>query len=353
MGVFSRTMLMLTIVWLASLIVIFMTKSTSGEADWRDKFVAEANIRRAIAYRYVDLRGGMVAHRGITKTDTADGREKFAAKRESLGLGPYTFDGGVATGFSGGGELPGSLISADKSLISKEKAEGRVQVDKIKADRLNVEGEITDLHQKIEEALRRRQAADAKFAEVRENIRLFAAEMDSYRYIIASFQAKAFNLDYEIQRIMVERDALTAELAQINNDIARIGKQQVGLEDAYYGISKHYEKTIKILAWYEQADPKLRELAVRTGASWLRGQVVGVGSDPRTGVVSISLGENEGVKEGQSFSIFRNDKFIARMVVENVRANVAVGRVLPEFRGKVAVMANDSVKVSEPLKRNR
>lgn len=354
MGVFSRTMLMLTLVWLVALIVIFMTKSASSEPDWRDQFVAEANIRRAIAYRYVDIAGGRVAHRGIAKKDDPKERKSAQAKRESLNLGPYTLDDGVSKGYTGGKKhIAGSQIPTSRSLIQEELDEGKKQIGNLNTAKSDLDTELGEKHKLIEKHLRRRKAADARFAGVRLKIKLFAAEMDSYRYIIASFQAKAFNLDYEIQRIMVERDALTAELAQIENDRARISKQQVVLEDAYYGTSKHYNKTIKILAWYEQADPDLRGLATATGRGWLRGQVVGVGYDPRNGVVSVSLGSNEGVSEGHTFSIFRNDKFIARMVVEDVHANVAMGRVLPQFRGKVVVLANDTVKTSEPLTRSR
>jgi hypothetical protein len=89
-------------------------------------------------------------------------------------------------------------------------------------------------------------------------------------------------------------------------------------------------------------------MADATGRNWLRGKVVGVGSDPRTGVVSISIGANEGVKEHQVFTIFRNDRLIGKMRVESVTANGAVGRLLPEFRGRV-VMEMDSVKASEPF----
>lgn len=344
MGVFSRTMLMLTIAWLAGLIVLFVVKSARTEPDWREKYVAEANIRRAIAYRYVDIMGGSVAERGTDKGGKENAETAMAP--ESLGAAPY---GLPEEGGSGGSvdPLPGAKVRPQDGLLAKTVAEGAAAAGNADAAKLEAIASITEKRAAIAEAQRARRIADSKLAQVREAARMFAAEMKSYQYIIASFQQKVFNLDYEIQRIMVERDALTAELAQIQNDINRIQAQQLEMEDSLYETSKRYEKTVKVLAWYEQADPNLRRMADATGRGWLRGKVVGVGEDPRTGVVSISLGSNEGVFEGQEFTVFRNEKYLGRMRVESVRANVSVGRLLPEFRGKVVITENDSIKSAE------
>ncbi|MCB9932167.1 MAG: hypothetical protein H6841_01960 [Planctomycetes bacterium] len=347
MGVFSRTMLMLTLAWLVGLLVTFIFMSTSKEPSWREKFIAEANIRRAIAYRYVDIKGGIVAERGHDKGPNPD---ETALTAESLGAAPFGLPDEGAAAPGGTDPLPGAKVSKAQSLIDIEKGKGAKQNDNFTAAKQQAIADITSLREAIAAAQRDRRVQDARLAEVREAARMFAAEMQSYRYIIASFQQKVFNLDYEIQRAMIERDALKAELAQVENDIMRLDGQQLSLEDSYYDTSKNYEKTIKILALYEVGDKNLRLMADTAGRGWLRGKVVAVGDDPNTGVVSISLGSNEGVFEGQAFSIFRDDSFVGRMVVENVRANVAVGRLAPEFRGKRIVLNGDNVKTAEPYR---
>ncbi|MCA8910882.1 MAG: hypothetical protein KDB82_04210 [Planctomycetes bacterium] len=344
MGVFSRTMLMLTLAWLVGLLVTFVYMSSSSEPSWREKFIAEANIRRAIAYRYVDIKGGIVAERGNEKAES----DNVALAPESLGAAPYGLpdDGGSAPG--GTEPLPGAKVSPAQSLISLERGKGKKQMANFDGAKQDAIASITQLREDIATANRNRRFQDARLTEVREAARLFAAEMQSYRYIIASFQQKVFNLDYEIQRAMIERDALKAELAQVENDIRRIDGQQLTLEDSYYETSKDYEHVIKILAMYETGDTNLRLLADTTGRGWLRGKVVGVGDDPRTGVVSISLGSNEGVFEGQAFSIYRDGSFVGRMVVQDVRANVATGQLAKEFRGRRVVLNGDNVKTAEP-----
>ena len=344
MGVFSRTMLMLTMAWLIGLLITFIFMSSSREPSWREKFIAEVNIRRAIAYRYVDIKGGIVAERGHDKGAASS---DAGLSPESLGAAPL---GQPGEGASGGSTdaLPGAKISPQSSLVEIERTKGLKQGDNFSAAKQDAIAAITVLRGEIADAQRDRRLQTSRLGEVKDAARLFAAEMQSYRYIIASFQQKVFNLDYEIQRTMIERDALKAELAQVENDIRRIDGQQVTLEDGYYETSKGFERVIKILGHYEIGDPNLRQMADTTGRGWLRGKVVGVGDDPTTGVVSISIGSNEGVFEGQSFSIYRDGAFIGRMVVENVRANVAVGRLAPEFLGKRFVLNGDNVKTAEP-----
>jgi hypothetical protein len=344
MGVFSRTMLMLTMAWLVGLLITFIYMSSDNQPSWREKYIAEANIRRAIAYRYVDIKGGIVAERGHDKGAASD---DVSLQAESLGAAPYGLPGEGA-GPGGTDALPGARISPQSSLLEIERQAGTKQGENFGAAKQQTIADITQLREAIANAQRDRRLHTSRMGEVKDAARLFAAEMQSYRYIIASFQQKVFNLDYEIQRAMIERDALKAELAQVENDIRRIDNQQITLEDGYYEVSKRYESVIKILSHYEVGDPNLRIMAAATGRGWLKGKVVGVGDDPTTGVVSISIGSNEGVFEGQAFSIFRDGSFIGRMVVENVRANVAVGRLAPEFLGRRVVLTGDSVKTAEP-----
>lgn len=345
MGVFSRTMLMLTIAWLVGLIVTFMFMVNDPEPGWRDKFVAEANIRRAIAYRYVDIKGGVVAERGHDKGPNK-GSDEAGLDPESLGVAPMGLPGEGGAGLSTD-PLPGAKVRKDGSLIAIATEQGRKQNELFRGSKDDTASAIATLRDDIATAQRTRRVADSKLAQVREASRMFAAEMQSYRYIIASFQQKVFNLDYEIQRVLIERDALTAELAQVSNDLKRVENQQLELEDGYWEVSKRFDSTVRLLAKYEVTDPNLRRMADATGRGWLRGKVVGVGSDPRTGVVSISIGSNDGVQENQVFTVYRNEKLVGKIRVESVRANVAVGRLLEEFRGKAIVMENDSVKSAE------
>lgn len=352
MGVFSRTMLMLAIAWLVGLNVAFIFMQMDPEPDWRDKFVAEANIRRAIAYRYVDIKGGRVAEHG-----TDQGRESAdkIIDAESLGNAPFGLEG---EGGSGGSTdaLPGALIEKKHSLLDMERSSGD-QAKQAQSEAVNgkMEGgakvkglneQLADLEKQIAENQRAWRKALSRSGLVADKARHFGAEMQAFRYIIASFQQKVFNLDYEIQRVIIERDSLTAELAQVKNDIERIKRQEVELEDVYFELSRDYTQTVKILAMYEQIDPNIRKMADMAGRTWLNGRVVAVGDDINTGVVTISIGRQVGVESNQMFTIHRGGKVIGKMRVEQIEDNFAVGRLVEADRGKVTVLENDSIKAS-------
>ena len=340
MGVFSRTMLMLTMAWLVGLIVTFVFLSADPEPGWRDKFVAERNARRAIAYRYTDIKGGSVAESGHDKLDNKRSQE-LQLDAESRGNAP------LGEGTGGSTEpLPGAKVRNSDSLIAIEVQAGEAQQANFGAARQAAEMAITELNAAIAGANRDRRKESNRLAQVRDDARLFASEMYSYSFLIAQFQQKVFNLDYEIQRVMIERDAIVSELAQVRNDLGRLDGQQAALEDQYWKTTLDYERTVKVLSQYMAVDRDLARLADMAGR-FLRGKVIGVGSDPRDGVVSISIGQNEGVQPNQVFTIHRGERLVAKMRVEVVRDNVAVGRLLPEFIGKEIVMENDSVKSAE------
>ncbi len=341
MGVFSRTMLMLAIAWLVGINVAFIFMQMSPEPDWRDKWVAEANIRRAIAYRFVDIRGGVVAERGFQKKDS----ENEKLEPENLGGAPY---GLPDEGGSGGSTdpLPGSKVAKEHSLIEMERARGITAKGAHKTTVDNLNTELAGLEQAVAVNLRAWRKALSSQAISLDAARKFGAEMQAFRYIIASFQQKVFNLDYEIQRVIIERDALTAELAQVKNDIERIKKQEVELEDVYYELNRDYSNTVKVIGMYEQLEPNIRRLADMAGRPWLHGHVIAVGSDPREGVVTISIGAQHGVEFNQTFTIHRGGKVIGKMVVEQVEDTFAVGRLVTADRGRATVLENDSIKAA-------
>ncbi|MCC6150726.1 MAG: hypothetical protein IT461_10795 [Planctomycetes bacterium] len=341
MGVFSRTMLMLAIAWLVGINVAFIFLHLSPEPDWRDKWVAEANIRRAIAYRYVDIKGGVVGERGFQKLDSVN--EKLDP--EALGQAPY---GLPDEGGSGGSAdpLPGSKVAKEHSLVELEVARGNGLKGAHKTTVDNLNSELATLEKAIAENLRAWRTALHSQAISLDSARKFGAEMQAFRYIIASFQQKVFNLDYEIQRVIIERDALTAELAQVKNDIERIKKQEIELEDVYYELNRGYSNSVKIIGMYEQLEPNIRRMADMAGRPWLHGHVIAVGSSPSEGVVTISIGRQHGVEFNQTFTIHRGGKVIGKMVVEHVEDTFSVGRLVSADRGRATVLENDSIKAA-------
>lgn len=76
----------------------------------------------------------------------------------------------------------------------------------------------------------------------------------------------------------------------------------------------------------------------------IEGRVTGV----LQGVVMISVGSDDGVRQGYEFTVFRDDKYLCKIRVDKVFQDEAAGEVVtdslpPEASGKIEVKVNDHV----------
>ena len=60
------------------------------------------------------------------------------------------------------------------------------------------------------------------------------------------------------------------------------------------------------------------------------------------GLVEISLGEDDGVRVGHKFDVFRDNKYLGSLVVKKVTHNRATGEIIPELN-EAPIRANDRV----------
>lgn len=62
------------------------------------------------------------------------------------------------------------------------------------------------------------------------------------------------------------------------------------------------------------------------------GIVLAVGDAAAKDLIEISLGSDDGLKEGHKMEVFRGATYLGRIVIIKTEANRAVGRVIPEYR---------------------
>ncbi len=59
------------------------------------------------------------------------------------------------------------------------------------------------------------------------------------------------------------------------------------------------------------------------------GVVLAVG---RRNLIEISIGSDDGLREGHTLEVFRNNSYLGRIVVQNTKPDKSVGRILPAYR---------------------
>ena len=336
MSLFTRTMMLLCLMALMLSFGVGLREANDKSPTDTDRFVAARNYRRAIAYRQVDYVGGQVGRPDagtnmIYSDSITEEPQRVGAKIESK--------------FS-----LAAMEAYKANILEKDLTAER---DRLEAGGKDANGvnqpSIADLMNQIADEHRKDRANTAKLKLIEGRVRVFANEIDSYSYMIQSFQQKIFNLDYEVQIAIIERNALLAEQAQVVANAGRIIADTSTIEDHNADTNKEYARVARLLGDYDTRDPELRAWAARVGNPWLRGVVMRAHEDSRIGTVWISIGEQDGVKSGQLFSIHRGNQFVGRMRVESVERNGAVGRLTEEFRGMAQVRAYDRIRATANL----
>jgi len=196
---------------------------------------------------------------------------------------------------------------------------------------------------------------------------LFAAERAARTYVVASLNSKLTQLDGQLkqkeqeltnlqgahteqttalQTLENNNKALIEEVAQLRDNIKiaqqdrdtqfgevvrltdvlhttsgdlRVRTERVGqLVDQVAAQKLVMDKVgVSIYTPVQQIEPKVDGVVLAVGAKDL---------------IEISLGSDDGLKEGHKMEVFRGATYLGRIVIVRTEANRAVGRVVPEYR---------------------
>lgn len=158
----------------------------------------------------------------------------------------------------------------------------------------------------------------------------------------------------ELKRITSENDLLKQEIDKIITDRNGQRRTVINLTDELNGLkSKRIDleseiKNLRDQATLYQAMADTRGAALAAAGlkdpddvppSDLKGVVLAVGSDSS---VEISVGRDDGLRQGHQLDVFRNGSYLGRIEIRTIADDKAVGKVLPSFR-KGFIQAGDRV----------
>jgi len=158
----------------------------------------------------------------------------------------------------------------------------------------------------------------------------------------------------ELKRITSENDLLKQEIDKIITDRNGQRRTVINLTDELNGLkSKKIDleaeiKNLRDQATLYQAMADTRGAALAAAGikdpddvppSDLKGVVLAVGSDSS---VEISVGRDDGLRQGHQLDVFRNGSYLGRIEIRTIADDKAVGKILPSFR-KGFIQAGDKV----------
>lgn len=158
----------------------------------------------------------------------------------------------------------------------------------------------------------------------------------------------------ELKRITSENDLVKQEIDKIITDRNAQRRTVIRLTDELNGLaSKRTDLQAEVDSLRDQSTRYQAMAETRSAAlaaagitdpddvppSDLKGVVLAVGTDQS---VEVSIGRDDGIREGHKLDIYRNGSYLGRIQIRTVDDDKAVGKIIPAFR-KGFIQAGDKV----------
>lgn len=158
----------------------------------------------------------------------------------------------------------------------------------------------------------------------------------------------------ELKRITSENDLIKQEIDKIITDRNAQRRTVIRLTDELNGLaSKRTDLQSEVESLRDQSTRFQAMAETRAAAlaaagitdpddvppSDLKGVVLAVGADQS---VEVSIGRDDGIREGHNLDIYRNGSYLGRIQIRTVADDKAVGNIIPAYR-KGFIQAGDKV----------
>lgn len=214
-----------------------------------------------------------------------------------------------------------------QSLLNAAK-ESQTKKDKqLQAEAVSRQLQIAQLQSQREIEKLNRDAKEKELAE-----QLVISQERLQRMSIASDRVK--QQDEEIRTLQNDRKLLIDEVSQKRTEVVTLTTQILELKTTL----EQMEVTTKDLsAQLARKDKVLKNsgLTEESLTDSIEPKVEAVVMKVQDDLIVISIGTDDGVREGHTLDIHRGDRFVGKCVVSKADFNLAAARVLPEFRQMV------------------
>ncbi len=185
-------------------------------------------------------------------------------------------------------------------------------------------------------------AVDANTKKLIADLDVYVRQLEVQITQIQEMQNKVEDYRLKLAKAASERSTAVQELQYARQEAEMLQKSLGALEENHVSLArdkKRLEETIKAL------NDRGVETDVVAPRKLLEGKVTAVSTE--IGLVVISIGRDDGVLEGNEFTIYRGQQFIAKVTIDRVDRKWSAGRVtLKKEDPRVSDDASNSVFVS-------
>jgi len=212
------------------------------------------------------------------------------------------------------------------------------QIDSVMAKRIDIIKNIEFLNSQREKLVLQLQDYSEKIQQFEADIPKLKTEKENIAVQLVEVEKESADLSNTLNAVTAQESALKDELAK-----AQLSHQDL-LEALEYARKEKSELEEKLKSYIQKSQGvQLGKIVVRV-AKPTEGSVVEVSRKYNFSVVD--LGEQDGVKSGDLLEIYRNNKLIAKALIENIYDDLSSVIVFDQWRD-VDILVGDTVKLQK------
>jgi len=220
-----------------------------------------------------------------------------------------------------------ALNDKEKVLAQMQKdADGlRTQLTVLGKEKGDLEGQRDAFKQRYDQLELNSEADKKALAKLREDYKTLQEEIVQVKDESLKLQDKVGVVENKLILTEKDRDEFYRQNKELQERVS-------GLEQEVKAYRTVYGMLPETLRSTEMAKPPIS------------GQVIAISKDPGVPLVVLGVGKNEGVEPGFSFIVYRGDKFLGKVVAQDVLEDMTAARVDPRFQQPNATISvGDSV----------
>jgi predicted nuclease with TOPRIM domain len=245
----------------------------------------------------------------------------------------------------------------EKALHANTKKAEEIKYTKLDNVRKQLEGERKTLQDEVSRLSGENGNLNQQWAEAQNAVRLAMNVIDDQKEEIDRLGKSRTQIHNDFQAKTKENEKLQGEITELKGTIEQkntsINQLQQDLATAQKNFT-HTEKELgKVVADLDTAQNRLTRLrdtrpdiyqdlidkVTLPPKAVVRGKVTAV--DQKLGLVIINKGQRNDVQKGHTFIVFRGDKYIGKVVVDDVFPDVAAARYVPDAMKEQVEVGDD------------
>ncbi len=236
-------------------------------------------------------------------------KEEAAKQKESFGRATQSLEQEIAK------------KEALEAEIAKEEIAKRQALAKLETERAELARQRDELTKQRDDLATKDKASVAALDSAQQNLAKLTAEVDTLRTDIRAAQE---GRDQHFKQVV----GMTDQVHQAQGELRRLDERRVQLASEIAS-----QRTVL------QAHGLSKDTPVDGIPPQLHGKVLAVNRD---NLIEVSLGSDDGLRNGHTLEVYRDSKYLGRVEVLNTSTDRAVGKILPGFR-KAAIQKGDDV----------